>query len=159
MPAGEFFSMLGPSGCGKTTTLRMIAGFERPTSGRILLDGHDMALPPPHRRTVNTVFQNYALFPHLNVFDNVAFGLRRAKRSKAEIRKRVTEALELVQLTGLENRRPAQMSGGAPARPGEPRAGAHVGRAAAARRAGARARAAARGAAAGRAARRAGCEA
>jgi len=112
MPGGEFFSMLGPSGCGKTTTLRMIAGFERPTSGRILLDGHDMALTPPHRRNVNTVFQNYALFPHLNVFDNVAFGLRRAKRSKAEIRKRVAEALELVQLTGLEKRRPAQMSGG-----------------------------------------------
>jgi spermidine/putrescine transport system ATP-binding protein len=112
MPAGEFFSMLGPSGCGKTTTLRMIAGFERPTSGRILLDGHDMAMTPPHKRNVNTVFQNYALFPHLNVFDNVAFGLRRAKRSKAEIRRRVAEALELVQLTGLEKRRPMQMSGG-----------------------------------------------
>ncbi len=112
MPAGEFFSMLGPSGCGKTTTLRMIAGLERPTSGRILLDGHDMALTPPHKRNVNTVFQNYALFPHLNVFDNVAFGLRRQKRSKAEIRQRVAEALELVQLTGLEKRKPMQMSGG-----------------------------------------------
>jgi spermidine/putrescine transport system ATP-binding protein len=112
MPAGEFFSMLGPSGCGKTTTLRMIAGFERPTSGRILLDGHDMALTPPHKRNVNTVFQNYALFPHLNVFDNIAFGLRREKRPKGEIRRRVAEALELVQLTGLEKRRPAQMSGG-----------------------------------------------
>jgi spermidine/putrescine transport system ATP-binding protein len=112
MPAGEFFSMLGPSGCGKTTTLRMIAGFEQPTSGRILLDGEDMAFTPPHRRNVNTVFQNYALFPHLNVFDNVAFGLRRAKRPKAEIRRRVGEALELVQLTGMEKRRPAQMSGG-----------------------------------------------
>src|ERR1041384_6112932 len=112
MPAGEFFSMLGPSGCGKTTTLRMIAGFERPTSGRILLDGHDMALTPPHKRNVNTVFQNYALFPHLNVFDNIAFGLRREKRPKGEIRQRVAEALELVQLTGLEKRRPAQMSGG-----------------------------------------------
>jgi spermidine/putrescine transport system ATP-binding protein len=112
MPAGEFFSMLGPSGCGKTTTLRMIAGFERPTSGRILLDGHDMALTPPHKRNVNTVFQNYALFPHLNVFDNIAFGLRRQKRPKAEIRHQVAEALELVQLTGLEKRKPVQMSGG-----------------------------------------------
>ena len=112
MPAGEFFSMLGPSGCGKTTTLRMIAGFVRPDSGRILLDGHDMAMTPPHKRNVNTVFQNYALFPHLNVFDNVAFGLRRAKRPRAEIRRRVAEALELVQLKGLESRRPAQMSGG-----------------------------------------------
>ena len=112
MPSGEFFSMLGPSGCGKTTTLRMIAGFVRPDSGRILLDGHDMAMTPPHKRNVNTVFQNYALFPHLNVFDNVAFGLRRAKRSKAEIRRRVGEALELVQLTGLEKRKPGQMSGG-----------------------------------------------
>jgi spermidine/putrescine transport system ATP-binding protein len=112
MPAGEFFSMLGPSGCGKTTTLRMIAGFERPTSGRILVDGDDMAFTPPHKRNVNTVFQNYALFPHLNVADNVAFGLRRQKRPKAEIRRRVGEALELVQLTGMEKRRPAQMSGG-----------------------------------------------
>ena len=112
MPAGEFFSMLGPSGCGKTTTLRMIAGFEQPTSGRILLDGHDMALTPPHKRNVNTVFQNYALFPHLNVFDNVAFGLRRHKQPKAEIRRRVADALELVQLTGLEKRKPSQMSGG-----------------------------------------------
>ena len=77
--AGEFFSLLGPSGCGKTTTLRMIAGFERPTSGEILLDGVDVAQTPPHRRNVHTVFQNYALFPHLNVFDNVAFGLRRRK--------------------------------------------------------------------------------
>ena len=112
MPAGEVFSMLGPSGCGKTTTLRMIAGLERPTSGRILLDGHDMSLTPPHKRNVNTVFQNYALFPHLNVFDNIAFGLRRQKRSKAEIRHQVAEALELVQLTGLEKRKPVQMSGG-----------------------------------------------
>ena len=112
MPAGEFFSMLGPSGCGKTTTLRMIAGFERPTSGRILLDGHDMAMTPPHKRNVNMVFQNYALFPHLNVFDNIAFGLRRDKRPKAEIRRRVADALELVQLTGLEKRKPGQMSGG-----------------------------------------------
>jgi spermidine/putrescine transport system ATP-binding protein len=112
MPAGEFFSMLGPSGCGKTTTLRMIAGFEQPTSGRILLDGDDMAYTPPHKRNVNTVFQSYALFPHLNVFDNVSFGLKRQKRPKSEIRERVAEALELVQLTGLEKRKPAQMSGG-----------------------------------------------
>ena len=79
MPSGEFFSMLGPSGCGKTTTLRMIAGFEQPTEGQILLDGTDMAYTPPHKRNVNTVFQSYALFPHLNVADNVAFGLRRQK--------------------------------------------------------------------------------
>jgi spermidine/putrescine transport system ATP-binding protein len=112
MPAGEFFSMLGPSGCGKTTTLRLIAGFEQPTSGRILLDGDDMVFTPPHKRNVNMVFQNYALFPHLNVFDNVAFGLRRHKQPKADIRQRVADALELVQLTGLEKRKPSQMSGG-----------------------------------------------
>jgi spermidine/putrescine transport system ATP-binding protein len=112
MPAGEFFSMLGPSGCGKTTTLRLIAGFEQPTSGRILLDGDDMAYTPPHKRNVNMVFQNYALFPHLNVFDNVAFGLRRHKQPRAAIRRRVADALELVQLTGLEKRKPSQMSGG-----------------------------------------------
>jgi spermidine/putrescine transport system ATP-binding protein len=109
---GEFFSLLGPSGCGKTTTLRMIAGFEQPSSGRILLDGADVAYTPPHKRNVNTVFQNYALFPHLNVFDNVAFGLRRAKRPKDEIRQRVGQALELVQLTGFERRRSSQLSGG-----------------------------------------------
>src|ERR687888_2483501 len=112
MPSGEFFSMLGPSGCGKTTTLRMIAGFEQPTEGRILLDGNDMAFTPPHKRNVNTVFQSYALFPHLNVFDNVAFGLRRKKVAKHEMRQRVAEALELVQLTGFEKRKPGQMSGG-----------------------------------------------
>jgi spermidine/putrescine transport system ATP-binding protein len=112
MPRGEFFSMLGPSGCGKTTTLRMIAGFEQPTEGRILLDGNDMAYTPPHKRNVNTVFQSYALFPHLNVADNVAFGLRRQKVSKHQIRERVAETLELVQLSGLEKRKPAQMSGG-----------------------------------------------
>jgi len=111
-PAGEFFSLLGPSGCGKTTTLRMIAGFEQPTSGRILLDGEDMAFTPPHKRNVHTVFQSYALFPHLSVQDNVAFGLRRQKCPRNEIKCRVAEALELVQLTGLEKRRPAQMSGG-----------------------------------------------
>jgi len=112
MPSGEFFSMLGPSGCGKTTTLRMIAGFEQPTEGRILLDGTDMAYTPPHKRNVNTVFQNYALFPHLNVHDNVAFGLRRQKVGKQELRQRVAEALELVQLSGFEKRKPGQMSGG-----------------------------------------------
>ncbi|MGZ5214390.1 MAG: ABC transporter ATP-binding protein, partial [Actinomycetota bacterium] len=85
MPSGEFFSLLGPSGCGKTTTLRMIAGFERPTEGQILLDGVDMAQTPPHKRNVNTVFQSYALFPHLTVEENVAFGLRYQKASKHEM--------------------------------------------------------------------------
>src|SRR5881394_1266343 len=112
IPGGEFFSLLGPSGCGKTTTLRMIAGFEQPTSGEILLDGTDVAYTPPHQRDVNTVFQNYALFPHLNVYDNIAYGLKRAKRPKAEIRERVGKALELVQLPGYERRRSSQLSGG-----------------------------------------------
>jgi spermidine/putrescine transport system ATP-binding protein len=112
VPEGEFFSLLGPSGCGKTTTLRLIAGFEQPTEGRILLDGEDVAYTPPHKRNVNTVFQNYALFPHLNVFDNVAFGLRRAKRPKNEIKERVASALELVQLTGYERRKSSELSGG-----------------------------------------------
>jgi len=112
MPAGEFFSLLGSSGCGKTTTLRMIAGFEQPSEGHILLDNEDMTDRPPHRRHVNTVFQNYALFPHLNVFDNVAFGLRRARVERSEVNRRVGEALELVQLTSFEKRKPAQMSGG-----------------------------------------------
>jgi spermidine/putrescine transport system ATP-binding protein len=110
--AGEFFSLLGPSGCGKTTTLRMIAGFERPTSGEILLDGDDVANTPPHERNVHTVFQNYALFPHLNVYDNIAFGLRRHKVAKDEIRQRVEESLRLVELHGLGGRRPRQLSGG-----------------------------------------------
>jgi spermidine/putrescine transport system ATP-binding protein len=110
--AGEFFSLLGPSGCGKTTTLRMIAGFVRPTAGEILLDGVDVAQVPPHRRNVHTVFQNYALFPHLNVFDNIAFGLRRRRVNKAEITKRVNESIELVELSGLAARRPQQLSGG-----------------------------------------------
>ncbi len=112
IPGGEFFSLLGSSGCGKTTTLRMIAGFEQPTSGQILLDGVDMTGTPPHKRHVNTVFQSYALFPHLNVYDNVAFGLRRSRVSDADVKRRVGEALELVQLTGFETRKPAQMSGG-----------------------------------------------
>jgi spermidine/putrescine transport system ATP-binding protein len=110
--AGEFFSLLGPSGCGKTTTLRMIAGFVRPTAGEILLDGVDVAQVPPHRRNVHTVFQNYALFPHLNVFDNVAFGLRRQKVARADVRRRVEESLELVELGGYAGRRPQQLSGG-----------------------------------------------
>jgi spermidine/putrescine transport system ATP-binding protein len=109
---GEFFSLLGPSGCGKTTTLRMIAGFERPTAGEIVLDGVDVASVPPHERNVHTVFQNYALFPHLNVFDNVAFGLRRRKLAKDEVRRRVQEALALVELHGLAARTPRQLSGG-----------------------------------------------
>ncbi|MGH3022886.1 MAG: ABC transporter ATP-binding protein [Gaiellaceae bacterium] len=112
MPPGEFFTMVGPSGCGKTTTLRMIAGFERPTSGRILLDGVDVAQTPPHRRNVNTVFQSYALFPHLTVADNVAFGLKYRRTSKSERRQRVAEMLELVQLSGFERRKPHELSGG-----------------------------------------------
>jgi spermidine/putrescine transport system ATP-binding protein len=112
MPQGEFFSLLGPSGCGKTTTLRMIAGFERPSEGQILLDGIDMAQTPPHKRNVNTVFQNYALFPHLDVDDNVAFGLRYQKASKQDTKVRVADALTLVGLEGFGNRRPSQLSGG-----------------------------------------------
>jgi spermidine/putrescine transport system ATP-binding protein len=110
--AGEFFSLLGPSGCGKTTTLRMIGGFERPTSGEIMLDGVDVAQTPPHRRNVHTVFQSYALFPHLSVSDNVGFGLRRRHTPKAEITRLVKEALELVELGEYGERRPAQLSGG-----------------------------------------------
>jgi spermidine/putrescine transport system ATP-binding protein len=109
---GEFFSLLGPSGCGKTTTLRMIAGFEEPSAGQILLDGADVSRTPPHKRNVNTVFQSYALFPHLRVFDNVAYGLRRARVDKHEVRRRVAEALAQVELTGLERRKPSQLSGG-----------------------------------------------
>jgi spermidine/putrescine transport system ATP-binding protein len=112
MPPGEFFSLLGPSGCGKTTTLRLIAGFERPDEGSILLDGVDMAQTPPHKRKVNTVFQNYALFPHLSVADNVSFGLRYKGVSKQDSRRKVGEALELVRMGGLERRRPSQLSGG-----------------------------------------------
>jgi spermidine/putrescine transport system ATP-binding protein len=112
MPPGEFFTMVGPSGCGKTTTLRMIAGFERPDEGQIMLDGTDMSGTPPHKRNVNTVFQSYALFPHLSVADNVAFGLRYHKTPKADVRARVARALEQVQLTGFEARKPGQLSGG-----------------------------------------------
>jgi spermidine/putrescine transport system ATP-binding protein len=110
--SGEFFSLLGPSGCGKTTTLRLVAGFEQPTEGTILLDGVDMTNIPPHRRNVNTVFQSYALFPFLSVFDNVAFGLRNRHLTKADMNKQVGEALDLVQLTGFEKRRPGMLSGG-----------------------------------------------
>ena len=112
VPQGEFFSLLGPSGCGKSTTLRMIAGFEQPTSGRVLLDGTEMAGIPPNKRNVNTVFQSYALFPHLKVYDNVAYGLRRARVERGEIKRRVGEALEQVQLSGLAARKPSQLSGG-----------------------------------------------
>ena len=112
MPPGEFFTLLGPSGCGKTTTLRMIAGFEQPTSGRIMLDGVDVARVPPHRRNVNTVFQSYALFPHLDVTKNVAFGLKYQKLDKRERAKRVAEALELVNLSEFAHRKADQLSGG-----------------------------------------------
>jgi spermidine/putrescine transport system ATP-binding protein len=112
VPGGEFFCLLGPSGCGKTTTLRLVAGFEQPDEGRILLDGADMAHTPPHKRNVNTVFQSYALFPFMSVHDNVAFGLRYKDTSREETRRRVLDALALVQLEGLGSRRPAQLSGG-----------------------------------------------
>ncbi len=110
--AGEFFALLGPSGCGKTTLLRMLAGFETPDEGRILLDGHDIAQVLPHERPVNMMFQNYALFPHLSVRDNIAFGLKRARLSRGEISQRVAEMVALVKLDGLETRKPDQLSGG-----------------------------------------------
>jgi spermidine/putrescine transport system ATP-binding protein len=110
--SGEFFSLLGASGCGKTTTLRLIAGFEQPTAGRVLLDGADMTSTPPHKRKVNTVFQSYALFPHLSVFDNVAFGLRRRHTPKPEVRRRVEDILHVVHLDALGKRMPSQLSGG-----------------------------------------------
>jgi spermidine/putrescine transport system ATP-binding protein len=112
IPAGQFYSLLGASGCGKTTTLRMIAGFEKPDSGRIELDGRDVAGDPPHRRPVNTVFQTYALFPFMTVWDNVAFGLRYQKTSRDETKRRVGEALDLMQMGKFAKRRPAQLSGG-----------------------------------------------
>ena len=136
---GEFFSMLGPSGCGKTTTLRMIAGFEQPTEGRILLDGKDVSRVPPYHRNVNTVFQHYALFPHMNVADNVAFGPRSQKVPEGETQQRVKQLLDVVRLTQFA----------------EPEARPAVGRTAAAGGAGQGARQQSRGAAAGRAARRA----
>ncbi|MGH3445152.1 MAG: ABC transporter ATP-binding protein, partial [Nocardioidaceae bacterium] len=110
--SGEFFSLLGPSGCGKTTTLRMIAGFEEPSAGQILLYGEDVVAVPPNRRDINMVFQSYALFPHMSVFDNVAFGLRRKKVPDARVTTRVGEMLDLVELTGREKRRPRELSGG-----------------------------------------------
>jgi spermidine/putrescine transport system ATP-binding protein len=112
IPRGRFFSLLGPSGCGKTTTLRMIGGFEDPSTGSIHLGGTEVTGLPAYRRDVNTVFQSYALFPHLNVYDNVAFGLRRKRRPKEEVDRRVRESLHLVDLPGFENRKPSQLSGG-----------------------------------------------
>jgi spermidine/putrescine transport system ATP-binding protein len=108
----EFFSLLGPSGCGKTTTLRMIGGFEQPDEGRILLRGADVTYTPPNRRNVNMVFQHYALFPHMDVGDNIAFGMRLKKVGKGEQRDRLQEMLKVIGLAGLEKRRPAQLSGG-----------------------------------------------
>src|SRR4051794_37691753 len=112
IPRGQFFTMLGPSGCGKTTTLRMVAGFEEPSEGRVLLDGDDVTDLPPFRRPTNTVFQSYALFPHRSVEQNVAFGLQRQKVDKSEIKRRVAEELERVGLAGEGHRKPAQLSGG-----------------------------------------------
>src|ERR671918_483806 len=112
IPRGEFFTMLGPSGCGKTTTLRMIAGFEEPTEGTVQLDGDDVTGLPAFRRPTNTVFQSYALFPHLSVERNVAFGLERQRISKDEVRRRVGEELERVGLAGEAKRKPRQLSGG-----------------------------------------------
>jgi spermidine/putrescine transport system ATP-binding protein len=112
IPRGAFFALLGPSGCGKTTTLRMVGGFEQPTSGSIELDGVDVVGLPPYKRDVNTVFQSYALFPHMTVSANVAFGLERKSAPRGEIRRRVREILELVGLAGHEGRKPRQLSGG-----------------------------------------------
>jgi spermidine/putrescine transport system ATP-binding protein len=109
---GEFFSLLGPSGCGKTTTLRILGGFEDATAGTVELAGRDVTDLPPNRRDVNTVFQSYALFPHLNVVDNVAFGLRRKKVAGRDVEVRVREVLRLVDLPGFEQRKPTQLSGG-----------------------------------------------
>jgi len=109
---GEFFSLLGPSGCGKTTILRMIAGFEDPTSGVIYLNGRDISSTPPHRREVNTIFQNYALFPHLTVFENIAFSLRLQKKAEKEVKNEVGKMVELSRLFGQENKYPHQLSGG-----------------------------------------------
>src|ERR1700687_929494 len=110
--AGEFFALLGPSGCGKTTLLRMLAGFETPDQGRILLDGKDIAQVLPHQRPINMMFQNYALFPHLTVRDNIAFGLKRAGMPHSQIGTRVADLVALVKLDGLEQRKPDTFSGG-----------------------------------------------
>jgi spermidine/putrescine transport system ATP-binding protein len=112
IPGGEFFSMLGPSGCGKTTTLRMIAGFETPDEGRIVLQGRDVTSVPPAKRNVNMVFQAYGLFPHMTVAENIAFGPKIKKLSKSEIAERMTDVVHTVRLDGLEDRRPTQLSGG-----------------------------------------------
>jgi spermidine/putrescine transport system ATP-binding protein len=109
---GEFLSLLGPSGCGKTTTLRLIAGFELPDAGEVRIDGRDVARLPPYRRPVNTVFQSYALFPHLSVLDNVAYGLKQRGVGRTARRDRARELLELVRLQGVERRRPRELSGG-----------------------------------------------
>src|SRR5690606_12820518 len=109
---GEFLTLLGPSGCGKTTTLRLIAGFEMPTSGRLLLNGQDITSQPPNKRDMALVFQNYALFPHMSVYDNVAYGLQTQRMSKAKINEKVRAALEMMELSGLGDRRPNQLSGG-----------------------------------------------
>ena len=133
---GEFFSLLGPSGCGKTTTMRMIAGFEEPTRGEVKLYGKSVLGVPPNKRDVNMVFQSYALFPHMSVFENVAFGLRRKGVAKDEVTKRVGEIIETVGLAGREKRRPARAvrrtaaAGRACPCPGEPAAGAAARRAA-----------------------------
>ncbi|MCK5500090.1 MAG: ABC transporter ATP-binding protein, partial [Tritonibacter mobilis] len=110
--SNEFFTLLGPSGCGKTTLLRTIAGFLDPTRGKLTLDGEDLLSKPPHHRPVNTVFQSYALFPHMTVSENIAFGLQMLKRPKAEISATVSEMLELVQMTAMADRKTAQISGG-----------------------------------------------
>ena len=112
VPRGEFLTLLGPSGCGKTTLLRMIAGFELPDSGRVMLCGREVTQLSPHQRDVTTVFQHYALFPHLNVFDNIAFGLARRRVKSADIKRRVAAALEMGQLGGLDERKPGELSGG-----------------------------------------------
>ncbi|MEJ5197425.1 MAG: ATP-binding cassette domain-containing protein, partial [Anaerolineae bacterium] len=109
---GELVTLLGPSGCGKTTTLRLIAGFEFPTAGQIILDGRPINDLPPHKRDMSMVFQSYAIFPHLNVFENIAYGLNVQRRPQSEIKRRVAQVLDLVELTGLENRAPNQLSGG-----------------------------------------------
>ncbi|HQY94496.1 ATP-binding cassette domain-containing protein, partial [Caldilinea sp.] len=109
---GEFFALLGPSGCGKTTSLRMIAGFELPSEGEIFLHGRPMGKTPPYQRSINTVFQSYALFPHMTIGENIAFGLQMKKIDKQETQRRVGEALEMVRLTGYERRKPQQLSGG-----------------------------------------------
>ena len=112
IPKGEFLTLLGPSGCGKTTLLRMFAGFEAPDSGRVLLGGRDVTLVPPYQRDVTTVFQHYALFPHMSVFENVAFGLERRRISREQIESRAVRALEMVRMSGLEHRQPGELSGG-----------------------------------------------